>query len=141
MSFLAGMGFSTMSCPPTDTLPAVGGMNPVIIRIVVDLPAPLGPRKPRISPRSTENVTPATARFVPKCFSKFSTLIMQLLQFFRVEQAVEITLRPPACKGGTPLHLCNRGGRRTAHFRRFTCAAADGSFDGNNSQLATNPRQ
>src|SRR5689334_1639129 len=66
-----------MSNPPTLTFPPVGGMKPVIIRIVVDLPAPFGPRKPRISPRSTENVTPATARFVPKFFSKFSTFIMR----------------------------------------------------------------
>ena len=36
-----------MSNPPTETSPAVGGMNPVIIRIVVDFPAPFGPRKPK----------------------------------------------------------------------------------------------
>ena len=28
------------------TLPSEGGMKPVIMRMVVDLPAPLGPRKP-----------------------------------------------------------------------------------------------
>ena len=44
-------------------LPAEGGMKPVIIRIVVDLPAPLGPRKPRTSPFSTVNETPFTALF------------------------------------------------------------------------------
>ena len=45
MSFLAGMGFSAMSNPPTVISPLVGGMKPVIIRIVVDLPAPFGPEK------------------------------------------------------------------------------------------------
>src|SRR6185503_19406794 len=76
MRRFASSGDSATSKPPTATLPSVGGMKPVIIRMVVDLPAPFGPRKPRISPRSTENVTPATARFVPKCFSRFSTLII-----------------------------------------------------------------
>jgi hypothetical protein len=68
----------------------------------------LGPRKPRISPRSTENVTPATARLVPKCFSKFSTLIMRLLQCLLVEQPVLITPSRLPCKEGKVLHLCNR---------------------------------
>ena len=41
-------------------------MNPASIRIVVDLPAPLGPRKPRTSPRRTENDTLSTAVKPPK---------------------------------------------------------------------------
>jgi transcription elongation factor GreB len=65
-----------MSLPPTETLPSVGVMNPVIMRMEVDLPAPFGPRKPSTSPRSTEKEIPSTARFVPKTFTKFSTLIM-----------------------------------------------------------------
>ena len=32
-------------------VPSVGIMKPASIRIVVDLPAPLGPRKPTTSPR------------------------------------------------------------------------------------------
>ena len=47
-------------------LAAVGGMKPVIMRIVVDLPAPFGPRKPSTSPRSTVNEMPSTARLGPK---------------------------------------------------------------------------
>ena len=31
--------------PQTLASPEVGGMNPVIMRMVVDFPAPLGPRK------------------------------------------------------------------------------------------------
>jgi hypothetical protein len=54
----------------------VGGMKPVIMRIVVDLPAPFGPRKPSTSPRSTANETPSTARLAPKVFTRFSILIM-----------------------------------------------------------------
>src|SRR6266851_9774287 len=72
-------------------------MNPVIIRIVVDFPAPFGPRKPSTSPRSTENDTPSTARFGPKVFTKFSTLIMRLIQiFFGVGESDKPF--PPACK-------------------------------------------
>src|SRR6267142_2821067 len=54
-------------------------MKPVIMRMVVDLPAPLGPRKPSTSPRSTVNEMPSTARLAPKAFTRFSILIMQNL--------------------------------------------------------------
>ncbi len=40
-----------MSRPPTVALPEVGFSRPQSMRMVVDLPAPLGPRKPKISPR------------------------------------------------------------------------------------------
>ena len=46
------------------------------MRIVVDLPAPFGPRKPSTSPRSTEKETPSTACLVPKIFVRLSTLII-----------------------------------------------------------------
>src|SRR3954469_6580276 len=52
-------------------------MNPVIMRMVVDLPAPFGPRKPSTSPRSTVNEMPSTARFGPKAFTRLSILIMR----------------------------------------------------------------
>ena len=41
---------------------------PVIIRIVVVLPAPLRPRRPVIVPRRTVNETPSTARTSPNVF-------------------------------------------------------------------------
>ena len=58
------------------TAPEVGGMTPVIIRIVVDFPAPFGPKKPKISPRLTVNETPFTARLGPNSFMRFSTWII-----------------------------------------------------------------
>src|SRR3954470_11743291 len=58
------------------TRPPVGGMKPVIMRMVVDFPAPLGPRKPSTSPRSTENEIPSTARLEPKNLAKLLTLII-----------------------------------------------------------------
>ena len=41
--------------------PAVGKINRKIDLIVVVLPAPLGPRRPKISPRFTEKLTSLTA--------------------------------------------------------------------------------
>src|SRR5204862_8302050 len=76
-----------MSKPPTATLPSVGGIKPVIMRIEVDFPAPLGPRKPSTSPRWTENDTPSTARLGPKVLTRLSTLIMSNSSF---EQPVQL---------------------------------------------------
>src|SRR5580704_5656416 len=45
--------------------PLVGASRPRIIRIVVDLPAPLGPRKPVTIPGCTVNVRSSTASFAP----------------------------------------------------------------------------
>src|SRR5258705_9570870 len=56
--------------------PSLGGMKPVIMRMVVDLPAPFGPRKPSPSPRSTLNEMPSTARLAPKAFTSPSIFIM-----------------------------------------------------------------
>src|SRR6058998_233192 len=46
-----------ISYPATVTRPVVAAVRPAISRMVVVLPAPLGPRKPTISPRSTVNDT------------------------------------------------------------------------------------
>ena len=45
----------------TWAVPAVGVMKPVSIRMVVDLPAPFGPRKPSTSPRLTAKLISSTA--------------------------------------------------------------------------------
>ena len=65
-----------MSNPPMETSPALGGMKPVIMRMVVDLPAPFGPRKPSTSPFSTVKEIPFTAVMRPNDFFKFWTLII-----------------------------------------------------------------
>src|SRR5688572_10581132 len=46
------------------------------MRMVVDLPAPLGPRKPTTSCRSTSNVMLSMARTGPKYLVRFSTWII-----------------------------------------------------------------
>src|SRR5258708_10598958 len=80
MRRFTSIGFSCTSRPHTETLPALGGMKPVIMRIVVDLPAPLGPRNPSTSPFPTSKETPSTARFGPKDLLRFSTLLIAPLQ-------------------------------------------------------------
>ncbi len=45
--------------------PDVGCASPINIRIVVVLPAPFGPRKPKKQPRSTRKVSPSTAAVEP----------------------------------------------------------------------------
>jgi hypothetical protein len=49
----------------TVTLPLVGRSRPTIMRIVVDLPAPFGPRKPVTWPGRTVKLMPSTAVFRP----------------------------------------------------------------------------
>ena len=61
MRRFTSIGCSKTSKPATLAVPEVGGKTPVIIRMVVVLPAPFGPRNPRISPFSTLKLTSLTA--------------------------------------------------------------------------------
>ena len=45
--------------------PEEGGIRPVSMRMVVDLPAPFGPRKPKKQPRGTVRLRPSTAALPP----------------------------------------------------------------------------
>ena len=56
--------------------PCVGATNPVRSRIVVVLPAPLGPRKATTCPLGIENETSRTARNDPNCLQSPSASIM-----------------------------------------------------------------
>jgi len=49
--------------------PAVGVSRPHSMRMTVDFPAPLGPRKPKISPFETRSDTWSTATNAPKVFT------------------------------------------------------------------------
>src|SRR6266480_5232738 len=100
MRRFTSIGFSCTSRPHTETLPALGGMKPVIMRIVVDLPAPLGPRNPSTSPFPTSKETPSTARFGPKDLLRFSTLITASLQKTHTQTGTA-RLKFPAGVGGT----------------------------------------
>src|SRR5436190_12901204 len=59
-------GLRLTSMPPTSAVPDVGFNRPHNMRMVVDLPAPLAPRKPKISPCFTENDRSSTATKSPK---------------------------------------------------------------------------
>ncbi len=54
-----------MSKPATVPWPPEGSRSPQSIRMVVDLPAPLGPRKPKISPGRTSRLMRLTATKSP----------------------------------------------------------------------------
>ena len=56
-------------CPSMDTVPASGRWTPAATFIKVDLPAPLPPRSPTISPGFTSKSTPRNARTPPNDFS------------------------------------------------------------------------
>src|SRR6476620_2268211 len=61
MSRLASAGLPMTSTPPTSAEPDVGTTRVVSMPTVVVLPAPLGPRSPKISPSYTERSRPSTA--------------------------------------------------------------------------------
>jgi hypothetical protein len=82
MRRFAGTGLSNMLKPAMETSPADGGINPVSIRIVVDLPAPFGPRNPKTSPFSTVKEIPFTAVILPNDYFKLRTLIIPSLRQF-----------------------------------------------------------
>src|SRR5436853_4611366 len=63
------------SKPLTVAYPSVGRSSVQSIPMVVDLPAPFGPRKPNTSPVPTSNETPSTAVNVPKRLVSLSTTI------------------------------------------------------------------
>ena len=51
------MSFDPIGLPKSFAQPSVAGRNPVNIFIVVDLPQPLEPRKPKISPGAILKLT------------------------------------------------------------------------------------
>src|SRR6266540_853605 len=71
-----GLGRSAYLRLETVALPDEGGVRPTMIRIVVDLPAPFGPRKPVTRPDRAVKVTSSTAVNAPYFLVSASTLIM-----------------------------------------------------------------
>src|SRR6476660_4348982 len=71
-------GSRVTSTPPTLADPDVGLSRPHSIRIVVDLPAPLLPRNPKISPRVTSKLMSSTATNWPKRRVRWRTSIALL---------------------------------------------------------------
>src|SRR6186713_2626876 len=61
--------------PNTSTWPRVGYNSPRRILTVVDLPEPLGPSKPKTSPRRTSKSMPSTARALGRPQKSLKTLV------------------------------------------------------------------
>ena len=59
------MSFDPIGVPNSFAVPLVAGRRPVSIFIVVDLPQPFEPRKPKISPRPMRKLTWSTAVKLP----------------------------------------------------------------------------
>src|SRR5579864_2128012 len=74
--FFTSRGCSSTSKPATVAVPADGGRKQVSIRMVVVLPAPLGPRNPTIWPLATSNEISSTAIVRAYLFVSCVTLIM-----------------------------------------------------------------
>src|SRR5512147_2175389 len=67
-------GCLATSVPATDASPDVGCSSPHNMRIVVDLPAPFGPRNPKISPSLASNEIWSTATNPPKRLVRSRTI-------------------------------------------------------------------
>ena len=65
MRFLISSSCAGMGMPSSSIAPEVGGMSPISMRMVVDLPAPFGPRNPKKQPRGTLRFRPSTAALFP----------------------------------------------------------------------------
>ena len=99
--------------PLTSAAPAVGRSRPRIIRIVVDLPAPLGPRKPVTTPGRIVALMPSTASLSPYLLASCSSSIIGLSASGRIPQAFVVAqsgcVRIDAVAGEGPQALVELG--------------------------------
>src|SRR3954452_18299092 len=115
------------SWPRTCATPRPIGRSVVRMRIVVVLPAPLGPSSPNISPCWTSRSTPSTARCSPNANTRSSQ---------RTAGVASITRPAPACRGaargGEPTRAAprRRRGRARRARRRAAGRARRGSAGG-----------
>src|SRR5437660_933523 len=82
--------------------PAVGRIRPSNIRIVVVLPEPLGPRKPKTSPRMTCRWRSLTATRFPKAFVSLLVLITVSPSYRMNLSSTWHSFRPRAPARGAP---------------------------------------
>src|SRR5258706_4010823 len=93
MRALTASGSAALSMPSTFAVPCVGTTSVEIIRNVVVLPAPLGPRSPVMAPSGAVKVTWRTASTSPKRFASSWTAIIRSL--LRAERQQEERARDP----------------------------------------------
>src|ERR1035438_2521556 len=117
-------GFLATSKPATAPQPEVGVSSPQSIRMTVDLPAPLGPRKPKISPVFTWKETWSTATKSPKVLtrswiSRAGVIVVSRCEFlpwgrpsFFVVCHVFLSSASSSLVPGSQHYLCNLAARR-----------------------------
>src|SRR6185312_13989025 len=91
------------STPSKTMRPSLGRRSPAMQLKKVDLPAPLGPMRPTISPLSTWRSAPATALKLPKALATFSALSSTAVLWAAVEarrQAVPQLQEPARLEAG-----------------------------------------
>src|SRR5271169_4970773 len=94
MRFFTSIGSSSTSNPATVAVPAVGGRKHVSIRIVVVLPAPLGPKNPTICPFWISKEMWSTAVLRAYLFVSSLTVIMYFYFLPRDAQRFESPQKP-----------------------------------------------
>src|SRR5246127_3419268 len=99
----------TTSCPATLAVPEVGSARVHRILIVVDLPAPFGPRKPKVSPAATSKSMPRTASISP---------------YLLVSALTEIAGVTPASPPPLPRHLTRGYGTAPGGCQPGSCRPA-----------------
>src|SRR5579863_8533973 len=93
-------------------VPAVGARKPATIFIVVDLPAPLGPRKPNTSPAGTANDTSSTATSGPNCLTRctISSIASGLYPYRHLRKKSPKAGHSGAARSGEPgIHIPEAG--------------------------------
>src|SRR6185503_7200542 len=98
----------------------VGCRKPATIFMVVDLPAPLGPRNPSTSPRSTVKETSSTAWIWPNHFVKWSMAINSDIAFPQPPSDLPSFLEGPAGHWQAPQgrSKCLRAADKSLEMRR-----------------------
>src|SRR2546421_11151618 len=108
------MAWSSTSKPHTLIVPPVGSRKPAISLMVVDLPAPFGPRNPSTSPRSTVKEISSTARNGPNCLLRCLTSIacMSVTHLYRLKYRVtslESIIHPSGFSQGPEIEVIKDG--------------------------------
>ena len=119
----ARAGATRRFAPATCSEPLVAGNNPHSIRNVVVLPAPLGPSRPKISPRRTSNEVLATAVKSPKRRTRSRTT-MTGSAWSVTGKTADCKDTPDASRREAPAPSFN-GGTATV---RSCCVTADGRW-------------
>ena len=99
----AGAAAVGTAWPPTSARPSSGASRPRITRMVVDLPAPLGPTKPVTVPGATVKVMPSRARVEPnRLRSPVTSMVVRSLSssVLRRWERSEMVVRHGRCQPG-----------------------------------------